>query len=79
MGSWGFPSSLGFNDTKLINMETQTKKWGGKRENAGRKGKIEKKMTFGATKEVVEFFGTYEGNKNDFINKAILAYAGRKD
>lgn len=60
-------------------METQTKNWGGKRENAGRKGKIEKKITFGAIKEVSDFFDTYEGNKNEFINKAILAYAGRKD
>ena len=59
-------------------METQNKKWGGKRENAGRKGKIEKKITFGAIKEVSEFFDTYEGNKNDFINKGILAYVNGK-
>lgn len=59
-------------------METQNKKWGGKRENAGRKGKIEKKITFGAIKEVSEFFDTYEGNKSDFINKAILAYVNGK-
>lgn len=59
-------------------METKNKKWGGKRENAGRKGKREKKITFGAIKEVSEFFDTYEGNKNDFINKAILAYVNGK-
>lgn len=56
-------------------METKNKNWGGKRENAGRKGKVEKKITFGAIKEVSDFFDTYEGNKNEFINKAILAYA----
>lgn len=55
-------------------METQNKKWGGKREGAGRKSKVAKNMTFGAIQEVVEFFSTFEGNKNEFINKAILAY-----
>ena len=55
-------------------METQNKKWGGKREGAGRKSKVAKNMTFGAIQEVVEFFATFEGNKNEFINKAILAY-----
>ena len=55
-------------------METQTKQRGGKREGAGRKSKVAKKMTFGAIQEVVDFFATFEGNKNDFINKAILAY-----
>ncbi len=60
-------------------METQTKKWGGKRLGAGRKGgKVEKKITFGAIKEVVDFLSTYEGNKNEFINKAILAYSNNK-
>lgn len=55
-------------------METETKQRGGKREGAGRKSKVAKNMTFGAIQEVADFFSTYEGNKNEFINQAILAY-----
>lgn len=77
MGSWLFPYPLGFNDTKVNNMETQTKQKGGKREGAGRKSKVAKNMTFGAVQEVANFFSTYEGNKNEFINNAILAYINR--
>ena len=33
---------------------------------------------FGAIKEVVDFLNSYEGNKNELINKAILAYSNNK-
>lgn len=56
-------------------METQSKQRGGKREGAGRKSKIEKNVTFGAIKEVTDILTALEGNKNEFINKAIIEYA----
>lgn len=34
---------------------------------------------FGASTEVLGILEGIEGNKSEFINKAILAYAGRKD
>ena len=62
----------------LINMETLHKKKGGKREGAGRKKTTEKRIMFGASAEVLEIIEKIEGNKSDFINKAILAYVNGK-
>lgn len=72
------PFLLRFYDAKIINMETQTKQKGGKREGAGRKKTTEKRIMFGASTEVLGILEGIEGNKSEFINKAILAYSNNK-
>lgn len=59
-------------------MKTPTKQKGGKREGAGRKKTTEKRIMFGASAEVLGILEGIEGNKSEFINKAILAYSNNK-
>jgi hypothetical protein len=50
--------------------------WGGARSGAGRKARPHgKSYTFRSTPEVDEVLSAYEGNKNEFINKAILFFS----
>lgn len=59
-------------------MEDNKNTHGGKREGAGRKKTTEKRIMFGASAEVAEILEKLEGNKSEFINAAILAYAKTK-
>lgn len=59
-------------------METDKKNnWGGKREGAGRKKGCAKRYMFSASQEVVDILESLEGNKSDFICKAIKAYVNK--
>lgn len=60
-------------------METNKKKngWGGKRENAGRKKESVKRYMFSASQDVVNILDALDGNKSDFICKAIIAYINK--
>lgn len=50
--------------------------WGGARSGAGRKAKPHgKSYTFRSTPEVDAVLSAYGGNKNEFINKAILFFS----
>lgn len=52
--------------------------WGGARSGAGRKSKPHgKSYTFQSTPEVDAFLSSYQGNKTEFINRAILTLAGQ--
>lgn len=51
---------------------------GGARSGAGRKSKPHgKSYTFQSTPEVDAFLSSYQGNKTEFINRAILTLAGQ--
>jgi hypothetical protein len=50
--------------------------WSGSRSGAGRKAKPHgKPYTFLSTPEMDAILSAYEGNKNEFINKAILFFS----
>lgn len=56
------------------NQDSPSTSWGGARLGAGRKPKPHGKLyAFQSTPEVDAFLSSYEGNKTDFINRAILA------
>lgn len=55
------------------------KAWGGAREGAGRKKKYAKTFFFSATQDVADILDSVEGNRSDFINRAIAAYAAHDD
>ena len=64
--------------TKNSSSSSDTPSWGGARSGAGRKPKAHgKSYTFKSTPEVDAFLSSYEGNKTEFINQAILAFAGQ--
>lgn len=58
-------------------MEAQNKQRGGKRDGAGRKKTTAKRITFGASAEVIGMIGAIS-DKSAFINAAILFYAAHK-
>ena len=56
------------------NQKSASSSWGGARAGAGRKPKAHGKLyAFQSTPEVDAFLSSYEGNKTEFINRAILA------
>lgn len=57
---------------------SESASWGGARSGAGRKSKPHgKSYTFQSTPEVDAFLSSYQGNKTEFINRAILTLAGK--
>lgn len=63
---------------KLTSSQGSTS-WGGARPGAGRKPKAHgKSYAFQSTPEVDAFLTSYKGNKTEFINRAILAFAGQQ-
>lgn len=57
--------------------ESSKKRWGGKREGAGRKATVHGKYVgFNSTLEVERILETFKGSaKTEFINAAIMAHA----
>ena len=55
---------------------SESPSWGGARSGAGRKSKPHgQSYTFRSTPEVEAFLSYYQGNKTEFINRAILTLA----
>ncbi len=55
--------------------ETKKNAWGGSREGAGRKARAKgRSYTFVSTPEVDALLSSYEGNKTELINGAVLHY-----
>lgn len=53
----------------------QNSEWGGARQGAGRKARAKgKSYTFVSTPEVDALLSSYEGNKTELINGAVLHY-----
>lgn len=62
--------------TKKLSSSSESPSWGGARSGAGRKPKAHgKSYTFKSTPEVDALLSSYEGNKTELINRAILALA----
>lgn len=58
--------------------ETKKNDWGGARQGAGRKARAKgKSYTFVSTPEVDALLSSYEGNKTELINSAVLHYFER--
>lgn len=56
-------------------MEDKKTTWGGAREGAGRKARAKgRSYTFVSTPEVDALLSSYEGNKTELINAAVLHY-----
>ncbi len=61
-----------------MQIETQTKGRGGRREGSGRKKTTEKRVMFGASAEALAVLENLTCRKSEFINAAILAYAAKE-
>lgn len=65
-------------NTNILIMSEEQKSWGGARKGAGRPKKGTKYYNFMALPEVDAILSSLEGNKSEYINNAILAYAQNK-
>lgn len=65
------------NTNILIMSEHQN--WGGARKGAGRPKKGTKYYNFMALPEVDAILSSLKGSKSEYINKAILSYAQKKE
>lgn len=62
----------------MINQITSKNKWGGVRENSGRKKKYVRRFTFSVTKEVLDILSEPGLNISDFINECIINQKGKE-
>ena len=71
--------SHNYMQNKKLTSSQDSTSWGGARPGAGRKPKAHgKSYAFQSTPEVDAFLTSYKGNKTEFINRAILAFAGQQ-